>query len=562
MKTNSLRVDFSSGSLRSRMLGFMAGMVVVLCLFSFLLSFWQSSVYLKKEFESHALSLAGDLAFNCRVNLLAENKPQIDAFVDNLMANPLVAGVAVLDKNHRLVSQNHLPESWFEKLEADRGAGQLQEIEYPRFGNERVLWARAESYLEQDNRPRVRGTAIGTVHVFLHLKEFAAFKTRIIFQLLLFMALAGVVCVWISNRFSASFLKPIHWLTGFMENAAQANGDLTQRIQIRRQDEVGRMARGFNLFIENIHQVILNARGLTSHLHESTDTMASTSEELTAASQEISGNLQKFIEDFKFQEEDNEQTSQLLQKVTADLLAAGGDSEKTIGFLMETQSDLHNGEENIQKSFSSIDEIEASMEMVEQRIQILTNSFGKIEDFVRTIQTIGRQTNFLSLNASIEAARAGESGRGFAVVAEEIRRLAESASEASDQIRSLMENIQGEIAIVKKVTGQGAGQVRASKQTIFQTGDDLKKILSNAESVTQKYIDISTFLKQQQDSLQTLLEKIRARQVQSRANLSYTDNLAAVIEEQTASITNITENVNALNEMAQKVEKMVVGFKV
>jgi len=202
------------------------------------------------------------------------------------------------------------------------------------------------------------------------------------------------------------------------------------------------------------------------------------------------------------------------------------------------------------------------MQAIEVRIQNLVASSTKINEFVETIQKIASQTNLLSLNAAIEAARAGEAGRGFSVVAEEVRKLAENAAKASEQIRELIMRIQEETRTTREATQVGVISVTEGERFIQQAGQALYEILEKADQAATLSVGISTEMEKQLQTLQSMIADVNAIAQLGKNNFENAEQVAASVEEQSSLLEQITTAIQNLSNEAIELRALVVEFKV
>jgi methyl-accepting chemotaxis protein len=552
-------------SLRQTILYFTYALILGLGGLSFTLSYLQQITHLKQAYQEHGVALARDLAFNCRSILTQESRAPLDNLADNMMLNALVRGVAIQNARGKIISQNNVDDRFFETIEAENPAAAEEPIRVTacEVNHEPMFRIRALSTLEQEGLAEVKHqTVLGAVQLFITQKRLRDIERNIAWQYLGLMLLAGLAGTWLSLRFANDFLKPIHWLVGFMQDMEKRQGDLTKQITLARQDELALLGNAFNHFISHLREIITFARDMVSQLRESMQTMASTTEEINASSQEISSNIQTFTEDFRDEEKLLEQTTQAIASVTGELATTARQSQQTMQFHQQTKEELNQGQEKIRDSVSQIGSISGTMAEIQKKIETLLLSLGEIEKFTVVIHQIGRRTNLLSLNASIEAARAGEAGRGFAVVAEEIRALAENASRASAQIKDVIARTQREMAEVAGATSRGSALIQNGQNAIVMAGAELQKTLEKAEQASDASLQESLALQKMSGILATANQQTLSLKKSGQQNFTTAESLAAAVEQQTAAIVNISDTIQGLAEATEKLNSLIVVFKV
>ncbi|MBK7632397.1 MAG: methyl-accepting chemotaxis protein [Ignavibacteriales bacterium] len=181
-------------------------------------------------------------------------------------------------------------------------------------------------------------------------------------------------------------------------------------------------------------------------------------------------------------------------------------------------------------------------------VQDLGKSSNEIGEIVQVIDDIADQTNLLALNAAIEAARAGEQGRGFAVVADEVRKLAERTSKATQEIAIMIKHIQKDTEGAVKSMQQGTKEVENGKLLAEKAGNSLSEIITGAEKV----VDIVT-------------QVAAASEEQSSASQQITLNIELITNVTQQSATGVRQIAHAaedLNQLTENLQKLISHFKV
>jgi methyl-accepting chemotaxis protein len=206
-------------------------------------------------------------------------------------------------------------------------------------------------------------------------------------------------------------------------DVAEGEGDLTKRIPVVTQDEIGELATWFNVFLDKLHEIVKSI-ALT------VEQVDSASEQLNSASQQISANSEETSAQAKVVSTSAEQVNQNLQTV-----ATGAE---------EMGASIREIAKNASEAAAAVSSAVKAAQDATATVSQLGDSSSEIGQVIKDITSIAQQTNLLALNATIEAARAGEAGKGFAVVANEVKELAKATAKATEDISHKIEAIQSD----------------------------------------------------------------------------------------------------------------------
>lgn len=258
---------------------------------------------------------------------------------------------------------------------------------------------------------------------------------------------AGVIIGWLVNR---SITAPLETIVSRIEDVAEGEGDLTTRLNENGRDELSRLARAFNRFIERIENVVVEIGGNANALGNNSNTLLSVSQGLTSDA-----------ENAKRQSTTASNAARKVSNSMNDVAQSTEEVSRNVHELSTAVSQLDSSiaeiSQNANNSAKVSDQAAQLANLSDERIHSLGQSAEEINKVIQTIEEIAEQTNLLALNATIEAARAGEAGKGFAIVANEVKELARQTGDATEGIRTRIEGIQSSTSAavdsIREITG-------------------------------------------------------------------------------------------------------------
>lgn len=392
------------------------------------------------------------------------------------------------------------------------------------------------------------------------MKEDVSAATNSILKVTLIVLLISIVVGFlIGYPIIRSILRPLRLLG---ESAVRiGEGDLREKIDLKKDDEFGKLANIFNKMVDSLQTVI-------RQVSDQSNTLAASSEELTAstvenqkATNQIVDSIQQFASGAEQQSDAANHSSEAMQEMQTNIRVISEKADNATNKVKQALQEVQLGDETIQKAVEQMQSINLSVQSIEGAVANLGKRSADIGNIVETIKQIADQTNLLSLNAAIEAARAGEAGKGFAVVADEVRKLAEQSAKATTQIANIIGHIQIETEQAVNTMAAGTAEVSKGIHVMNEAGQKFSSIRENVIEVSNEVEEVSLATGAMSHHADLVADATEIVQELSQTNLASVQTISASTEEQLASMEEIAASADELAIMAERLKQTVQQFK-
>jgi methyl-accepting chemotaxis protein len=386
--------------------------------------------------------------------------------------------------------------------------------------------------------------------------------TRLNILLIIIMAAALVVSLAAAIIMGRWIANPIQKIAAHFNDLAEGEADLTKRLDVRRNDEIGALIGDFNTFLKNLSGIIVEMKSAQEQIQASSRQLESRTTETGGGVEKIGSLVETIQEKLRTHDENIDASSAAVDQTAAGLTKLDGLIASQSASISEASSSIEEMVGNIGSVSSSTERIanefkellSASQKGIEtqntarQRIEEISEQSTALMDANAAIGSIAAQTNILAMNAAIEASHAGEAGKGFSVVADEIRKLAETSSRQSKTISTNLKMIQQSI--------DGIVKISAESEKAFSY---LNAKISDTDTLVSQ---VKSAMDEQSVGSQAMLQSIKAKNDVTITVRSSSEDMTTGNSVIVNSMRKLTEAARSVSANAEEIVKGVNAVEI
>ena len=371
-------------------------------------------------------------------------------------------------------------------------------------------------------------------------------------EIIKYSSIAGLIIAFLAAIiiffYTSHMTRPISKVVSVLRDIAEGEGDLTKRIEVKSNDEVGELARWFNIFVEKLQTIMEEIAGNAENLFSSSTELSTISQQMSLGSEQTSGKANTVATAAEEMSSNMRSVAAATEQASTNVGMVATASEQMTSVINEIA-------QNTEKASAITKEAVSESKSASDKVDELGKAADEIGKVTETITEISEQTNLLALNATIEAAHAGDAGKGFAVVANEIKELARQTAEATKDIKGNIDGIQGSTAgTVKEIEG------------VSKVINDVNEIVSTIataveeQSVTTK--EIAGNVAQASEGIKEVTENVSKSSTVAGEIAKDISEVNQAATEMSNSSSKVNMSAEELSKLAEHLKGMVNKFKV
>jgi len=386
--------------------------------------------------------------------------------------------------------------------------------------------------------------------------EFIVWVSVIGFILTIILSMAA------STLLTQRIVKPLNIM---VDNAEKmANGDLTISVESVNEKnskfEVDKLQTAFHHMVLNLRSTVQSVHDIGSNVEKFTQDVRSQMTSLAESSNQVAISTEELAKGSQSISEDIQSTAALMSLMGDDFAQNVRQSGESSASSKVALDSVEHGQASLNKQQEFAEMIAESSSSIMDSIEHFAQYTGEIEHASHAVREIADQTNLLALNAAIEAARAGDAGKGFAVVAQEVRKLAEDSSVATERIGNMVGNIKNGIHSIMEASQKGKSLSTQQVDSMSVTEHAFKDISGNVSTIYENLVQLENGMQASNERTHQVIAAIENISAITEETAAGTEEISSSTEEQLRYFELMNEQVGKLNGMTAEMKKELERF--
>ncbi len=341
-----------------------------------------------------------------------------------------------------------------------------------------------------------------------------------------------------------------------------SEGDLSQDIKVKSDDEIGELASAFQKMLLNLRNIVLQVKKSSHGVKITSDELYDSIKQMSNINDQVTLAVEKVVDAAETQSNLLAKDSMTLKGTSASIKRIASMAKTASNSAARAVKDSHDGKNAAQSAINQIQSVFSQIEKSILLIQALGNKINKISRILDIISDIARKTDLLSLNATVEASKAGEYGRGFGVVAEEIRNLTDESKASAKEISAMVEEIQAENLAVKNSIEEGVKGIKKGREMITMLINNFDRVVEEVTRLGGGFEEISIETQRQAMDSEKISQAFEELNKLAQKNSLAMKETAVAMKNQKAILDKVKSSSQNLMNTAKELNVAIEQFKI